>query len=230
MTSTTLRPGEPARTASAPASRAAGEFACRAFDLTVALALLVLLAPVLAAIALAVRLDSSGPAIFSQRRLGLDRSTFTVHKFRTMTTGASPAAHRDFVVGLIAGRLPPEQGDGPRFKLVHDPRVTPVGGWLRRTSLDELPQLWNVVRGEMSLVGPRPALAYEVEHYPESWLGRFAVKPGLTGLWQVSGRSQLSMEAMIALDLEYAARRSFALNLSILRRTPLALLRPGSAC
>ena len=198
---------------------------CRAVDLILALVLLVVTTPVLIAIAVAIRLDSRGPVLFRQRRLGRALQPFEVNKFRTMTHGASHDVHRAFVLGLIAGEKPQRSEGEPRFKLVADKRVTPVGRFLRRSSLDELPQLWNVVRGEMSLVGPRPPIPYEVEHYPPHWFGRFAVKPGMTGLWQVSGRSELTLEEMIALDLEYVERRSLLLNLWILLRTIPAVLR-----
>lgn len=198
---------------------------CRAVDLIVASVLLVLVAPVLIAIAIAIRLDSRGPVLFRQRRVGRSLETFEVNKFRTMTHGASHDVHREFVLGLIAGEQPQHSEGQPRFKLSADNRVTLVGRFLRRSSLDELPQLWNVVRGEMSLVGPRPPIPYEVEHYPAHWFGRFAVKPGITGLWQVSGRSELTLEEMIALDIEYVERRSPLLNLWILLRTIPAVLK-----
>lgn len=202
----------------------AGELACRIVDVVIASLALILLAPVMALIALAIRVESEGPVIFRQVRLGRSMQQFTVNKFRTMRAGVSHDVHREFVLGLIAGMEPPESDRGPRFKLNGDDRVTRVGQILRRTSLDELPQLWNVIRGDMSLVGPRPAIAYEVEHYPPHWFERFAVKPGMTGLWQVSGRCDLTIEEMIALDIEYVRTRSPWLNLSILLRTVPAVL------
>jgi lipopolysaccharide/colanic/teichoic acid biosynthesis glycosyltransferase len=193
------------------------DVACRALDLVVTLLALCLLAPLLLLIALLVKLDSPGPVLFRQRRLGRDRRPFLVAKFRTMHHGADHKVHRDYILGLI------ESGT-PAPKLVSDARVTRVGNFLRRTSLDELPQLWNVLRGDMSLVGPRPPIPYEVEHYPPHWFARFAVKPGVTGLWQVSGRSEVSLEHMIALDMDYVRRRSLILNLWILLRTAPAVL------
>lgn len=184
----------------------------------ISVSLLVLLSPLLALIALAVKIDSRGPVLYRQRRVGLGLQPFTVNKFRTMHHGVSHEKHRDFVLALIAG----EEHD--MYKLTGDERVTRVGGPLRRSSLDELPQLWNVLRGEMALVGPRPPISYEVEHYPRHWFERFAVKPGLTGLWQVSGRSQLTLEQMVVLDVEYVRRRSPLLDLSILARTLPAVL------
>jgi lipopolysaccharide/colanic/teichoic acid biosynthesis glycosyltransferase len=208
----------------APHVASAEEFACRTLDLIVALVLLVLLAPVMLVIALAIKLDSAGPVFFRQSRVGRSLTPFVVNKFRTMSEDASPEVHRRFVVSLISGDQPARVEGKPRFKLSTDPRVTRAGSVLRRTSLDELPQLWNVVRGEMSLVGPRPAIAYEVDHYPAQWLERFAVKPGLTGLWQVSGRSELTMADMVKLDLDYVRRRSLRTNLWILMKTVPAVL------
>ena len=131
----------------------------------------------------------------------------------------------EFVQELYAGQRPERTDGNPRFKLAADPRITRIGRFLRRSSLDELPQLWNVVRGEMSLVGPRPPIFYEVEAYPaDHWFTRFEVKPGLTGLWQVSGRCELTLDEMIALDIDYVRRRSCWLNLRILLRTLPAVL------
>jgi lipopolysaccharide/colanic/teichoic acid biosynthesis glycosyltransferase len=208
----------------------------RALDVMLAVGLLVMLAPLMVLIAIAVRLDSPGPVFYRQRRLGLQLRPFTVNKFRTMRHGASHDAHRAFVLALIAGEQPQHgarkqeaQADGSLYKLAGDERVTRIGSLLRRSSLDELPQLWNVLRGEMALVGPRPPIPYEVEHYPPHWFERFAVKPGLTGLWQVSGRSQLTLEQMVQLDVEYVRRRSPWLDLSILARTVPAVISARGA-
>jgi lipopolysaccharide/colanic/teichoic acid biosynthesis glycosyltransferase len=200
---------------------------CRTFDIAVASLALLLLSPLLLVIALLIRLDSRGHALFRQERLGRDLSPFVVNKFRTMYTDTSHDEHRDFVQRLIAGKA---ERHGQLFKLTKDQRVTRVGRILRRSSLDELPQLINVLMGNMSIVGPRPPLDYEVERYPPHAFGRFAVKPGITGLWQVSGRSQLPFGEMIALDLEYAETRSFWLNARIVLRTiPVVLGRRGAA-
>jgi lipopolysaccharide/colanic/teichoic acid biosynthesis glycosyltransferase len=204
----------------------ATNIACRALDVVLAAALLFVLAPLFLLIALLIRLDSPGPVFFRQRRLGLAETPFEINKFRTMRRDAGHDVHRAYVIGLIAGA---EERNGGMFKLTGDARVTRVGRFLRRSSLDELPQLWNVITGEMSLVGPRPPIPYEVEHYPPHWFARFAVKPGLTGLWQVSGRCRLTLEQMIALDIEYTRRRSFWLNLWILVRTLPAAVRGGGA-
>ncbi len=207
---------------------------CRALDIVGSLALLLILGPLLAVIAILVRLDSPGPAVFRQERIGRGRKPFTVRKFRSMYVGVAPDRHREFVLGLINGDPPkhdlPERASDSQstgedntsahyYKMIADPRVTRFGRLLRRSSLDELPQLWNVLRGDMSLVGPRPSIPYEVESYRSAWLTRFAVKPGITGLWQVSGRSTVTFEEMIDLDIEYARRRSLWFNLWILLRT-----------
>jgi lipopolysaccharide/colanic/teichoic acid biosynthesis glycosyltransferase len=217
-----------------PLDRVAGEpllpsITRRLMDLVVASAMIVLLSPLLIAVAIAIRLDSRGPALFRQRRVGYGESAFTIFKFRSMRSDADPRGHRDYVTALIKGKA----ADGGRknlYKLAVDDRITPVGRWIRRWSLDELPQLFNVVSGDMALVGPRPAIPYEVDEYPSWYLDRFAVKPGLTGLWQVSGRNERTYEEMVRLDIEYAERRSLLLDLSILARTPLTVLaRRGAA-
>jgi lipopolysaccharide/colanic/teichoic acid biosynthesis glycosyltransferase len=196
----------------------------RLLDVAVAGVALLLLLPVLAVIALAVRLSSPGPVLFRQRRVGRDLRPFTVLKFRTMRAGASSAVHRDYVRSLI-GNKPEPKTHGKLYKLVVDDRVTGVGRFLRSWSLDELPQLWNVLRGEMSLVGPRPVIEYEVQEYPAWYLRRFAVKPGLTGLWQVSGRNERTYEEMVRFDVEYAERHSLKLDLQILARTAWVVVR-----
>jgi lipopolysaccharide/colanic/teichoic acid biosynthesis glycosyltransferase len=200
----------------------------RCIDVSVAALVVLALAPLLVVIALAICLDSHGPAIFRQRRLGRAARPFTVLKFRTMGVDSDAAPHREYVRSLIAGArddddAAPARADG-LYKLVGDDRITPVGHLLRRWSLDELPQLLNVLRGEMALVGPRPVIPYEVEHYPDWYRRRFAVPPGLTGLWQVSGRNERTYEEMVRFDIEYATRRSVRLDLSILARTVRVVL------
>jgi lipopolysaccharide/colanic/teichoic acid biosynthesis glycosyltransferase len=204
--------------------RPASSLARRALDVSVAGTVLLLMVPVIAIAAIAVRLSSPGPVLFRQRRLGRHMQPFTVLKFRTMRADADSALHRDYVRSLI-GTQPPEDAPDNLYKLVIDPRVTRVGRFLRSWSLDEVPQLWNVLRGEMSLVGPRPVIEYEVEQYPDWYLRRFAVKPGLTGLWQVSGRNEKTYEEMVRYDIEYAERRSLWLDLRILARTALVVMR-----
>jgi lipopolysaccharide/colanic/teichoic acid biosynthesis glycosyltransferase len=209
---------------------------CRALDIAGSASLLIIASPLLLAIGVLIRLDSPGSVLFRQERVGRNRNRFTVNKFRTMHDGVAHDRHREFVVGLIKGESPVDQPETARqdapseggpaslYKMMSDPRITRFGRLLRRSSLDELPQLWNVLRGEMSLVGPRPAIPYEVEHYPPEWFDRFAVKPGITGLWQVSGRSKVTLEEMVRLDIDYARRRSVWLNLRILARTVPAVL------
>jgi lipopolysaccharide/colanic/teichoic acid biosynthesis glycosyltransferase len=206
----------------------------RSFDIAFASAAILLLSPLLIAVVLAVRLDSRGPALFRQRRVGFQQREFTLFKFRSMRLDADPRGHQEYVTALINGSEEGEQApDGGRkdlYKLAVDSRITPVGRWIRKWSLDELPQLFNVVLGHMTLVGPRPAIPYEVAEYPAWYLERFSVKPGLTGYWQVSGRSERTYEEMVRLDIEYAERRSLALDLSILLKTPwIVLSRKGAA-
>jgi lipopolysaccharide/colanic/teichoic acid biosynthesis glycosyltransferase len=221
LSSTTGGRGRPARVSNA---------ACRALDLVLSCLLLVVLLPLFVVVSIAILLDSPGSVLFRQRRLGRDLEPFRVCKFRTMYDGVGHDAHRAFVSKLIAGEDPSESSSGPRYKMGADERVTRLGRILRRLSIDELPQLWNVVRGEMSLVGPRPPIPYEVEQYPPDWFARFAVKPGVTGLWQVSGRCELTVEQMIHLDIEYVQRRSFWLNVRIVVRTiPVVLSTRGAS-
>jgi lipopolysaccharide/colanic/teichoic acid biosynthesis glycosyltransferase len=200
----------------------------RAVDLTVSLALILVLLPLMLVIALAVRLDSRGPTLFRQRRLGRDRQLFTVLKFRTMSAGSSSELHQRYIAQLAAGNGnggSKAAANGEMKKLTADPRVTRVGRFLRRTSLDELPQLFNVVAGSMSLIGPRPALEYELKHYRPEHFRRFDVRPGITGLWQVSGRNRLGFHEMLDLDVEYSAEAGLARDVGILVRTPKAAFR-----
>jgi exopolysaccharide biosynthesis polyprenyl glycosylphosphotransferase len=192
----------------------------RACDVLVAGLGLLLLAPLLIAVALAIKLSSSGPVVFRQERIGLRSRPFTLLKFRTMVAGADQ---------LLESLREQNEADGPLFKLRHDPRVTRVGRFLRRYSIDELPQLVNVLKGQMSLVGPRPPLASEVALYEEWQLDRLEVRPGITGLWQVSGRSELSFEDYVRLDLFYVENWSIAYDLFILSKTiPLLVSARGA--
>ena len=181
-----------------------------------ALAGLIVLSPLLVLLALAVRFDTSGPALYTQIRSGRGGESFRLYKFRTMVVDAD--AKRDELVVL-------NESDGPLFKLRNDPRITRVGRLLRRTSLDELPQLFNVVLGDMLLVGPRPPLPSEVAQYDHDTRRRLVVKPGLTGLWQVSGRSNLSWQESVQLDLRYVDNRSLPGDVAILWRTVRAVTR-----
>jgi lipopolysaccharide/colanic/teichoic acid biosynthesis glycosyltransferase len=205
------------------------DLAKRTVDIVVSLVLIVVLVPLAMLLLSLVWSTSAGPALFRQERLGRDKRPFTMLKLRTMYVGKDDRIHRDYVASLLStgteAAVTPGRG---LYKLDSDPRVTRVGAWLRRTSLDELPQLINVLHGEMSLVGPRPVLPWEAEIFGERYQRRFAVKPGLTGLWQVSGRSRLTMSKALELDVEYVARRSFTFDLMILIRTIPAMLRGGA--
>ena len=202
----------------------------RGLDIVLAATALLLLSPVVAVVVFAIAVSSPGPVVFRQRRLGRDLDPFTVLKFRTMHADADSAPHRDYVRTLIDSQDEEGSSQGGLYKLAVDDRVTGVGRLLRKSSLDELPQLWNVIRGEMALVGPRPVIPYEAELYPPAYLGRFAVKPGLTGLWQVSGRNERTYEEMVRLDVEYAERNSIGLDLLILAKTVwVVLTRKGAA-
>ncbi|MGW4941310.1 sugar transferase [Actinoplanes sp. NPDC004185] len=185
-----------------------------------ALALLILFGPLLLAVALCVRVTSRGPVLFRQVRVGRDGSEFRIFKFRSMYVDAE---------ARLAELRHLNEHDGVLFKMRDDPRVTPVGRWLRRLSLDELPQLLNVIAGQMSLVGPRPPLPSEVAVYADDVRRRLAVKPGMTGLWQVSGRSDLSWEETVRLDLRYVENWSLSLDLVILLRTMTAVVRSSGA-
>ncbi|MBX7111857.1 MAG: sugar transferase [Dehalococcoidia bacterium] len=204
----------PASLASVP--HPAYEVAKRTFDIAVASLLLVTLSPLLLVTFVIVRVTSPGPVIFRQMRSGRDGALFTCFKFRTMVSNAPEVRET-----LLSSN---EHYDGPVFKIRRDPRVTGVGGFLRKTSIDELPQLWNVLRGDMSLVGPRPPLPEEVMAYTPREYVRLSVRPGMTGLWQVSGRSTLSFERWMELDLEYVRTRSFMLDLRVLLLTVPAVV------
>ena len=203
-----------------PAARRFYDIAKRAMDLVGAVILIPTLFPLMGVIAIAIKLDSPGPVLATQVRLGRRGRTFRAYKYRSMKT--------------ISDEIPEElrsqnEGTGPLFKMRRDPRVTRVGRFLRRSSLDELPQLFNVLLGQMSLVGPRPPLPREVDGYDEVQLRRLTVIPGMTGLWQVSGRSELTFEEMLRLDLKYIENRSLALDLWILLRTlPCVLSAKGA--
>jgi lipopolysaccharide/colanic/teichoic acid biosynthesis glycosyltransferase len=201
------------------------ELGKRVLDITLATVLLVLFAPVLLVAAVLVRVTSRGPVLFRQTRVGRAGETFRMLKFRTMRDGCDEGAHRDYVRQLLAEEAEAHQG---LYKLVDDPRITRVGAGLRRLSIDELPQLINVLKGDMTLVGPRPALPFEAELFPDWANPRYLVAPGLTGLWQVSGRNRLTMLRGLELDVEYVERRSLVIDLLILLRTVPAVLGRGA--
>jgi lipopolysaccharide/colanic/teichoic acid biosynthesis glycosyltransferase len=213
-------------------------------DIVGACFLLVLSSPLLVAIPVAVKLDSRGPALFRQQRIRgrlidggaeWELEPFRLHKFRTMVADADPSLHRRYIEAYIArddgtlAQLRPGRGNGDSFRPLRDPRVTRVGAWLRKLSLDELPQLWNVLRGDMSLVGPRPPLPYEVAMYSDRDLQRLTAPQGITGLAQVRGRCSIGFDDLIRHDLEYVESQSIWLDLKVLVLTlPVVLSRKGA--
>jgi exopolysaccharide biosynthesis polyprenyl glycosylphosphotransferase len=203
----------------------------RTFDLILTILALTVLAPVWLVIALLIKLDSHGPVFYKQERVGMDGRVFLFYKFRSMHVGSDDAVHREFQRQYISGRPETNLGDEERpvYKLHGDVRITRVGRILRRTSLDELPQLFNVLRGDMSVVGPRPPIPYEVESYELWHRKRLDLKPGLTGLWQVSGRNRLPFEEMVRLDLYYIENWSLLLDLKIILRTLPVMLHGDDA-
>lgn len=198
----------------------------RALDVTVAVVVLTVLAIPMMIIGLAIRLTSKGPALFQQQRIGYRGQPFTMYKFRTMRTAVGDEPLRQLIAAELRGEDTAVNGS---YKLDADSRVTPIGAFLRRTSLDELPQLLNVLLADMSLVGPRPCLEWEAQMFPAQFQPRFSVRPGITGLWQVSGRSTVSTLEMLHLDLTYVHTRNPVSDLSILLRTVPSLLRDHSA-
>jgi exopolysaccharide biosynthesis polyprenyl glycosylphosphotransferase len=197
----------------------------RSLDIAGAAVLLALAGPVMLVIAVLVRRDTPGPVFFRQERLGLDMRRFTLLKFRTMRDGTDDAPHREYLKHIASADAAP--GETHLYKLDRSDVVTRVGRWLRRTSLDELPQILNVLRGDMSLVGPRPAIPYELEFYAPHHFERFLVPAGLTGLWQVEARAHSSFGEALDLDVTYARSWSLGLDLRLLLRTPLLMLRKG---
>ena len=218
-------------------------FLKRVIDIGIATILLILLAPLLLSIAIAIKLTSPGPIIFRQERIGARHIyrdghlewvplPFIIYKFRTMYHGAPEARHRDYIEAFMKNdqqRMATLNREGDLFKLQADPRVTPIGSLLRKTSLDEVPQLFNILNGDMSLVGPRPALQYEVDNYQDWHMGRLAAIPGLTGYWQVMGRGTVKFDRAVELDLWYAEHQSLWLDLKILFMTPFSVLRGKGA-
>ena len=205
----------------------------RFMDLAGSVAAIFLCLPVFLAIAIAIKLTSKGPVFYRQVRLGQYGKRFTFLKFRSMYFKSDSSIHEQYVKQFIAGTTAPDQDrDGPKkpYKLIADPRVTAVGGFLRKTSLDELPQFFNVLKGDMSLVGPRPPVVYEYESY-DLWHKErlLAVRPGITGLWQVDGRSRVTFDEMVRLDIRYARSWSLWLDIKLLLRTPYAVMSADGA-
>lgn len=220
---------------SAPSNHIFYYYGKRYLDVTLTILALIFLFPVMMVIAILIKLDTRGPVLFTQERVGSRRcirdgqtawqiQKFRVLKFRTMINNADPALHQAYIKAFIEGNAEPAGPDGKMFKLTNDPRVTRVGKFLRKTSLDELPQLFNVLKGEMSLVGPRPVPVYEFEQYNEWHCGRLATLPGITGYWQVSGRCQVSFEEMIQMDIEYVQQQTLWVDLKIILLTVPAVV------
>lgn len=216
---------------SAEYTNSLGFFFKRAIDIVFSLFVIVFGFPFYLLIAAMIKLSSPGPVLFIQERIGQNGKRFKFYKFRTMTQDNNDEAHRNFTENFIKGKLMESgccQGHQPMFKIAKDPRVTSVGRFLRRTSLDELPQFLNVLKGEMSIVGPRPPLPYEIAHYKEWHKKRLLAKPGLTGFWQVNGRSTVPFDEMVMLDLYYYENWSLLLDLKIILRTvPVMLMGSG---
>nr|MBA2354757.1 sugar transferase [Acidobacteriota bacterium] len=206
----------------------ASDAAKRGLDLLGSLVLMALFAPVMLVVVLFVKWTSPGAALFRQARVGRRGESFTMLKFRTMHVNAGHGIHKDYATWFITSSGQQPRTGAEVFKLTNDPRITPLGRWLRKTSLDELPQFLNVLRGDMSLVGPRPPLPFEVERY-QPWHRRriLEAKPGITGLWQVRGRSRTTFDDMVRMDLEYTRTRTLWTDVRILAMTPLAMVRGG---
>ena len=209
-------------------------------DVVLTAALVILLLPLLLAIAVLIKLDSPGPVIFTQERVGSRRQrlgrqhvwvvrNFRFYKFRSMVQDADPSLHEAYIKDFVEGRAQPSPESGGKYKLTNDPRVTRIGSFLRKFSLDELPQLFNVLKGDMSLVGPRPVPTYEVASYQPRHHNRFAALPGITGWWQVRGRCRVSFEEMIRMDVDYIRNASLWLDLKILFLTIPAVLSSRGA-
>ena len=193
----------------------------RSLDLCGSLAGLIITAPIFIVVAMLIKLTSEGPVFYRQQRVGKMGHLFTFLKFRTMRADNNPAIHKKYVQSLICGKAPAADGV---YKLANDPRITKIGSLLRKTSLDELPQLFNVLMGDMSLVGTRPPIPYEVEVYEPWHHVRLFVKPGITGLWQISGRNRTSFREMVMLDIHYMTYFSVWNDLKILFKTPLVMM------
>ena len=204
----------------------------RVFDVLAVTFVLALLSPILLVVAILIKLDSTGPVFYKGKRIGEGGQPFTMYKFRSMALDADSNIHQDYVTRLIRENIRPQALNGERrgtLKMEQDARITRVGRFIRKTSLDELPQLFNVLRGEMSLVGPRPPLPYEVEVYQEWHKRRFEAPPGITGLWQVKARNQVSFDEMVRLDLEYIEKYSVWLDIKLILQTPWELVKGRGA-
>lgn len=216
-------------------------FLKRVLDLVIVIPASIILAPVFIIIAIMIKLDSPGPIIFKQTRVGVKRRSykattvwdpieFTCYKFRTMSHNSDPSVHQNYIVDFVEGRVKPSKNNNAQYKLFNDSRITHIGRILRNTSLDEFPQLLNIFYGEMSLVGPRPDVPYAVRHYKKWHHERLTALPGLTGLWQTKGRSKVTFDEMVQMDIEYIHNQSILLDIKILILTiPAVLMGRGAA-
>jgi lipopolysaccharide/colanic/teichoic acid biosynthesis glycosyltransferase len=200
-----------------------------AVDALITLPATLLLLPFFALTALAIKANSKGPVFYRANAIGKNGNPFTMYKFRSMRVNGGSDIHKNYVTRLIKGEIRPETENGRPLKVTEDPRITKVGHVLRKTSMDELPQILNVLRGEMSLVGPRPCLPYEFEIYKDWHKKRLSVRPGITGLWQVAGRSAVAFEDMVLLDLYYVYNRNFSLDMNVIYETIFAVLAKKGA-
>lgn len=215
-------------------------FMKRILDVTMATAILLVFAPVMIIIAILIKLDSPGPVFFVQERVGARRRSnrsmtfceaknFNMYKFRSMRTDSDDSIHKEHIKAFVQGTIEESEDEKAKFKISHDPRITRLGAFIRKTSLDELPQLFNVIKGDMSLVGPRPVPVYEVEEYNVWHRERLTTLPGITGLWQIEGRSQVSFQDMIRMDIRYLRNQSLWLDIKIIFLTiPSVLLSRGA--
>ncbi len=234
-----LRTTEPQAFRPTSGSRRIYYLSKRILDFSLALVALIISFPLMTLVAILIKLDSPGPVFFKQDRVGVKRRafnhvaywqqiTFRCYKFRTMVCDANPSLHKSYIKALINNDCESmsalQGGDTQVRKLIHDPRITHLGKILRKWSIDEIPQFINVLKGEMSLVGPRPAIPYEVELYKLWHYRRLETKPGITGLWQVTARSSAEFDEMVKLDIEYIERQSFWMDIKILMKTPVAVL------
>ncbi|HEY8323686.1 MAG TPA: sugar transferase [Ktedonobacterales bacterium] len=200
-------------------------FSKRMLDVVFGLAMFAVALPIMVVVAVLVALDSPGPILYKQRRVGEDGQEFDLYKFRSMCHNADNGVHKKAIARYMKGeRLNTARTSDSPFKLGDDPRITRIGKFIRKTSLDELPQLWNIVTGEMSLVGPRPPIPYEVELYSKRAMQRLQGKPGLTGPWQVYGRDKVTFHEMVEMDIAYLRNRSLAYDLKLILLTIPAVL------
>jgi lipopolysaccharide/colanic/teichoic acid biosynthesis glycosyltransferase len=200
----------------------------RVADIAISATLLAAVSPILAGAAIAVKLTSPGPILYRQKRLGEYGEEFEMLKFRSMYINSGSKAHEEAIAAYMAGeKLDNDPNSKSPYKLTKDPRITRVGRFIRKTSIDELPQFWNVLRGDMSLVGPRPPLPYEVERYSLRAMRRLHGMPGITGPWQVYGRNRVTFDEMVNMDLDYLTKRSLWYDLKLIALTPTAAIKGG---